>query len=127
MSTDTNPYSELPELAPLGLSEKPDGPGAAIVLSAGIGIFTLGLLCILAEASVGVKTWLESFQGGLGVGALAGKTTVATIVYVASLVILWVIWRHKDLDLKKAFYVGLGLGVLGTVAMYPPVFTLFAA
>lgn len=127
MSHTTNAYADIPELAPLNLAEKPDGPGAAIVLSAGIGIFTLGLLTILAEAFAGVGTWLESFQGDTGVGALAGKTIVASIVYFGSLILLWALWRKKDVSIKMAFYVGIALGLLGAIAMYPPVFTLFAA
>lgn len=122
----TNAYSDIPELAPLNLSEKPDGPGSAIVLSAGIGVFTLGVLCILAEASEGVNAFLGWFQAGRGVGALAGKTTVATIFYIGSLILLWVLWRNKDVDIKRSFYIALALGVLGAIMMYPPVFTLFA-
>jgi len=59
--------------------------------------------------------------------ALAGKTTIASLVYFASLALLWVIWRKKDVNLKTAFYVGLGLGVLGAIATYPPFFVLFEA
>ena len=125
--TTTNAYSDIPELAPLNLAEKPDGPGSAIVLSAGIGIFTLGFLCILAEASEGVNAFLLWFQAGTGVGALAGKTIVAAIVYGGSLILLWGLWRNKDVNLKRSFFIALALGVLGVIMMYPPVFTLFAA
>ncbi|HSO69988.1 MAG TPA: hypothetical protein VLQ67_10145 [Arachnia sp.] len=125
--TTTNAYSDIPELAPLNLSEKPDGPGSAIILSAGIGIFTLGLLCVLAEASEGVNAFLSWFQAGLGVGALAGKTIVAVVLYVGSLIALWVLWKDKDVSIKGPFFIALALGVLGAIMMYPPVFTLFAA
>ena len=115
-----------PELAPLHLADKPDGPGAAMVISAGLAIFVLGFLTILAEASAGANTWLTSWQWGQGVGALAGKTTIASLVYFASLALLWAMWRKKDVDLKKAFYIGLALGILGAIATFPPFFVLFA-
>jgi hypothetical protein len=115
-----------PELADLHLVDRPDGPGAAMMISAGIGIFTLGLLTVLSEASTGMNTWLTKWQWGKGVGALAGKTTVASIVYVISLIVLWVIWRAKNVNLKTAFYSGLALGIVGAIATYPTVFKKFA-
>jgi fluoride ion exporter CrcB/FEX len=115
-----------PELADLHLQDKPDGPGAAMMISAGIGIFVLGLLTVLAEASTEVKDWLQKWEWDQGVGPLAGKTTIASIAYFASLLVLWLIWRRKDVNLKTAFYVGLGLGVLGAVGTFPTFFQAFA-
>ena len=128
MSSETQRDAEMaPELAPLHLADKPDGPGAAMMVSAGLGFFTVGLLTIFAEMSEDFGTWLGKWSGDAGVGALAGKTTIASLVYFGSLALLWVLWRKKDVNLKNAFYVGLGLGVLGAIATYPPFFTLFAA
>ena len=115
-----------PELAPLDLHDRPDGPGAAMMISAGIGILVLGVLTVLAEASESSKSWLEKWQWGVGVGPLAGKTTIASLAYVASLAVLWLIWRDKDADLKKSFYVGLGLGVIGALFTFPTFFQAFA-
>jgi hypothetical protein len=47
-----------PELEGLNLTDKPDGPGAAVMISAGIGIFVLGLLTTLAVISADVKSFL---------------------------------------------------------------------
>jgi hypothetical protein len=115
-----------PELAPLQLADKTDGPGAAMMISAGLALFVVGFLTILAEASEGMNTWLGKWSGDAGVGALAGKTTIASLVYFASLALLWAMWRKKDVDLKKAFYIGLALGILGAIATFPPFFVLFA-
>jgi fluoride ion exporter CrcB/FEX len=115
-----------PELVALDLPDKPDGPGAAMMISSGIGIFVLGFLTVLAEASEDAKTWLEEWEWDQGVGPLAGKTTIASLAYVLSLVALWVIWRQKDTDLKKALYVGLGLGGLGVIGTFPTFFQAFA-
>lgn len=114
-----------PELAPLNLPDKPDGPGAAMMISAGIGIFVLGVLTVLSEASPGTRTWLQTWEWGQGVGPLAGKTTLATLAYFASLALLWALWRKKDFNLKLAFYVGLGLGVLGALLTFPTFYQMF--
>lgn len=115
----------VPELEALNLPDKPDGPAAAMMISAGLGIFVLGVLIVLAEANVSAKTWLQSWEFGQGVGPLAGKTTIAALVYFLSLIILWVIWRKKNINLKIAFYIGLGLGVLGAIMNYPTFFQMF--
>lgn len=127
MSTEgTAPMNQSPELAALNPADKPDGPGAAMMISAGFGVFVLGFLTVLAEASAGANTWLASWQWGQGVGALAGKSTVSSLLYFASLALLWAMWRNKEVDLKKAFYIGLGLGVLGVIGTFPTFFQAFA-
>ena len=126
-ATPTGHHDEevVPELAELNLVDKPDGPGAAMMISAGIGIFVLGFLTVLAEASVDAKAWLMKWEWGVGVGPLAGKTTIAALSYFVSLIVLWVVWRAKDVNLKAAFYVGLALGVLGAIGTYPTFFQKF--
>jgi fluoride ion exporter CrcB/FEX len=113
------------ELAALNLPDKPDGPAAAMMISAGIGIFVLGFLTTLAEASTDAKTWLQKWEWGQGVGPLAGKTTIASLAYIVSLIVLWAVWRDKEFDLKKAFYIGVGLGVLGAIGTFPTFFQAF--
>ena len=127
MNSDTHDSIAAPELAPLNLADKPDGPGAAMVISAGLGFFTVGLLTIFSEMSADFGTWLGKWSFDAGVGALAGKTTIASLVYFGSLVLLWALWRTKDVNIKTAFYVGLGLGLLGGLFTYPPFFLLFEA
>ena len=127
MSTNIH-YDEqkAPELEELHLPDKPDGPGAAAMLAAGIGIFSLGLLTTLNEVSTALHDWLQSFEMGRGVGPLAGKTTVAVIVWAIAWVVLGAAWRKKEVNIKRLFWVGLVLGLLGVVLMFPPVFLAFA-
>lgn len=128
MKSRTQQDGEIsPEIAPLNLADRPDGPGAAMMISAGLGFFVVGLLTILSEMSEDFGTWLGKWAGDAGVGALAGKTTIASLVYFAALALLWTMWRKKDVDFKKAFYLGLTLGILGAIATFPPFFVLFAA
>lgn len=115
-----------PELAELGLEDKPDGPAAAAMLAAGIGIFTLGLLTVLSEASVPVHDFLERFEFGRGVGPLAGKTILAVAAWAVSWVILALAWRGRDVNIKAWFTVALSLGILGALGTFPPIFLSFA-
>lgn len=124
-ATQHNDEEVAPELSELHLADKPDGPGAAMMISAGIGIFVLGFLTVLAEASTGTKTWLQKWQWGVGVGPLAGKTTLAGLAYVISLIVLWVIWRAKNVNLKTAFYIGIALGILGAIGTFPTFYQKF--
>jgi hypothetical protein len=126
MTSTHHDADTAPELADLHLIDKPDGPGAAAILAAGIGIFVLGLLTTLNEMSEGIHSFLDAFDGDGGVGPLSGKTILASAAFFVSWAILWGLWRHKDIDIKRAFWIGLGLGVAGTVLMFPPVFQAFA-
>ena len=114
-----------PELEGLNLVEKPDGPGAAAMISAGVGIFVLGFLTTAAVISGTVKSFLLWWEWGQGVGPLAGKSTIAVIAWLISWAILYFLWRHKDVVLKTAFYIGLGLGILGAIGTFPTFFELF--
>jgi len=126
MTSTHHDADAVPELTDLKLVDKPDGPGAAGILAAGIGIFVLGLLTTLNEVSEGIHSFLDAFDGDGGVGPLSGKTILATVGFFGSWVVLWVLWRNKEIDIKKTFWLGLGLGVVGTVLMFPPVFQAFA-
>jgi fluoride ion exporter CrcB/FEX len=116
-----------PELAGLGLSEKPDGPAAAAMLAAGIGILTLGLLTTLAEASQDLKDWLMKWEWGQGVGPLAGKTTVSVIVWLVAWAILHFVWRRANPNLRTVFTIAVILGLLGALGTFPTFFQAFAS
>jgi hypothetical protein len=116
-----------PEIAELGLESRPEGPAAAAILAAGIGMFVLGLFTVLSEASVGIHDWLDGWDFDQGVGPLAGKTIVAVIAWAVSWIVLGLGWRRKDVNLKTWFWVALVLGALGFLGTFPPIFTAFAA
>ena len=118
---------DAPEVDALHLDERPDGPGAAAMLAAGIGIFVTGLFTVLSEASVPIHDWLESLDFGRGVGPLAGKTILGTLSFFASWIVLGMAWRTKDLELRRWFWIAVALGVVGAALMFPPVFQAFAA
>lgn len=124
--TNTHHDADIaPELTALNLEDRSDGPGAAVMLAAGIGIFVLGLFTVLSEASSGIHDFLGSMAGDSNVGPLAGKTILASIAFFGSWAGFGFAWKNKDIDIKKMFWIGLVLGTLGALGTFPPFFTAF--
>ena len=101
-----------------------DGPPAAGLVAAGIGAVTLGLFITLAEASTGMKDWL---QWNDSVGPLSGKTILAVIAYFGSFVILGLVWRGNTFTLRSILIVAAALVLLGLLFTFPPIFQAFAS
>ena len=109
-------------LARIQFQDKPEGPIAAAIIAGGVGAAALGLFTTLAEASTGVKDWL---QWSDRVGPLSGKTIMAVLVWLVSWAVLHVALRSRPYETSRALVVSLvliGLGVLGT---FPTFFQLF--
>ena len=123
--TTKHEIEEAPELRELDLADKHDGPGAAAIVAAGFGIFALGLLTVLSEVSEAIHDFLGDMAFDQGVGPLAGKTILASLAFFISWGILGYLWRDKDPDIKRMFWIGLGFGITGAVMTFPPVFTAF--
>lgn len=104
-------------------ASKPFGPAAAVILAAGLGAFTLGLLTTLAEASADLKDWL---QWDDEVGPLSGKTTLAGIVFFASWAVLSVLLWRRDVRVKPVLWIAGVLIALGLVGTFPEFFEQFA-
>jgi hypothetical protein len=72
-------------------SSKPTGPGAAAVVAAGVGTFTIGLMTSLAEASAGLSKSLNWYNPS---GPLSGKIGVAVVAWLLAWVILHAAWKR---------------------------------
>jgi hypothetical protein len=118
MSTTQTPADI--EMAPARI----DGPPAASLIAAGIGAVTLGLFVTLAEASTGMKDWL---QWNDRVGPLSGKTVLAAVAYFGSFLILGFWWRNRSFALKTILLVSGILVALGVLFTFPPIFQAFAS
>ncbi len=100
----------------------PTGPAAAAILSGSIGVFVIGLLTTLSEASSSIGSLLNWYNPS---GNLTGKTGVGIIVWLVSWVILNSQWKDKEIELKGIFtWTGILL-VLGFLLTFPPFFDLF--
>lgn len=103
--------------------EKPEGPVAAAIIAGGVGALAVGLLTTLAEASTNVKDFLNFYNP---VGPLSGKTIGGVLIWLVSWVVLYLMYRDKPFETRRALTVALvliGLGLLGT---FPIFFQAFA-
>lgn len=104
-------------------TDKPEGPVTAAILAAGVGSLTLGILTTLAEASTGIKDFLNLYDP---VGPLGGKTIGAVLVWLVAWGVLHMMYRDKEVESRGALTASLvmiGLGVLGTFPIFFQLFT----
>lgn len=110
------------EAATTEAAERPSGPAAAVVLAAGLGCFTLGLLSVLAAAGASVSDALTLSER---VGDVSGISTVAALVFFAAWAALTAAWRRADPPLVRVAAASGLLIALGMLGTFPPFFNLF--
>jgi hypothetical protein len=115
--------SETYQLNELHDIDKPTGPVAAAVLATGIGIFVLGLLTTLSEASTSVSDFLKWSED---VGPLSGKTILSVVAFFSSWAVLHLLWRREDALLRRILITAAVLVVLGIIGTFPTFFEAFA-
>lgn len=121
---------ESQDLSEMEVSDKPSGPAAAAIVAAGVGSLVLGLMVTLAEFSTDLRNFLDfakNYGLGTGVGPLSGKVIVGVLAYLISWAVLFMMWRGKEINTRKAFLTTLALVGLGFALTFPPIFLLFAA
>ncbi len=111
------------EAEQLDIHERPNGPAVAAILSAAIGVFVLGLLTTLSEASTDVHDFLDIKDR---VGPLSGKTTFAVAVYLVAWVALVPLLWKRSVPFANALLVAGVLIAAGFIGTFPEFFTLFA-
>jgi hypothetical protein len=107
--------------ASTAMAQLPNGPGAAALLSAGLGVFVLSVLAIIGDQSPAFKKLMIFY---LPTGPLSGVTTIAVAIWLVSWVSLDLLWRRSD-SKHWAIAAGMVLLVLGFLLMIPPVGDLF--
>jgi hypothetical protein len=116
--------SETVDTSALDDLDRPTGPVAAALLATGIGVFTLGVLTTLNEASTGIHDFLEFTDD---VGPLSGKTIFAVVAYFGSWAILHALWRRRDQALRPILIATAALVLLGILGTFPTFFQAFAS
>jgi hypothetical protein len=101
---------------------RPAGPAAAVVLGAGLGCFTLGLLSVLTAAS---STASDDLTLSDRVGDVSGISTGAAAVFFIAWAALTVAWRRADPPLLRVAAVSALLLAFGLLGTFPPFFNLF--
>ncbi len=103
--------------------DKPFGPVAAAFIAAGVGVFVLGLLTTLAEAS---KGFADSLNFRDPVGPLSGKTILAVAAWLVAWVVLHVALRRREVSPRAVYLVTALLVALGLLLTFPTFFDQFA-
>ena len=102
-----------------------DGAAAAALLAAAIGIFVLGLVTSLAEATR-ISERFGDFKEWLAwddeVGALSGKSSLGLIAWAAAWPVLHLLLYKRDRVLLAVAVISFVLFVAAMVLMFPPIF-----
>jgi hypothetical protein len=104
--------------------DKPNGPVAAALLAGGIGAATLGVVTTLAEAS---EAFAQALAWIPAVGPLTGKALVSVIVFFVAWLVLYFLFRGKEVNFNRIFTISLVLLFIGLLGTFPPFFELFAS
>lgn len=102
-------------------SRLPNGPGAAALLSAGIGACMLAILSIAADRLPGFRHWMAFYKP---TGALSGVTTSAIFVWLMAWGILELRWRNRNLRMNRIGVAAFVLLILGLLLTFPPLVDL---
>lgn len=96
----------------------PNGPGAAAVLAAGVGCFTLGVVSVLADNLPPLARGLSFYRP---TGPLSGVSTVSIVVWLASWTVLHYVWRRQDMNLRWTNGIAFLLLLCGVLLTFPPI------
>lgn len=95
----------------------PSGHGAAAVLAAGIGAFSLGLIAFAADKYPPLARLLIFYRP---TGPLSGVSTVAILVWLAAWAGLHYVWGGRNVSLRPIIAVSLVLLVIALLLTFPP-------
>jgi len=99
-----------------------NGSGAAAILAAGVGSFTLAVLACAGDKLATVKNSLVFYKP---TGPLSGVTTAAILVWLLTWGILEWRWRKRTVAAGRISAIALVLLGLGLLLTFPPVVDLF--
>ncbi len=100
-----------------------DGPAAAAVLAAGIGLAVTGIIATLAEA---IASFGKALVWVRPVGDLSGKTIIGIVVWLVAWIILGQMWKDQDVKYRPIVIISAVLLVVGLLTTFPPFFDLFS-
>lgn len=100
----------------------PNGFGAAAILSAAIGCFSLGILTVAGDASKSFARHIILYKP---TGPLSGVTTFAVIAWLLAWVILSRLWAKRTVSLRPILTVAFILLAASLLLTFPPVIHLF--
>jgi hypothetical protein len=114
--------SALNNAASPNASALTNGSGAAAVLAAGIGSFTLAVLACAGDKVAAIKNSLIFYKP---TGPLSGVTTTAILIWLVAWGILEWRWRNSTVSAGRICVIALALLGLSLMLTFPPVVDLF--
>lgn len=100
-----------------GALTRATGPGAAAVLAAAIGTFTLGVLALAADAVPALARVLNFWNP---TGPLSGVTDIAIIVWLVSWAAFSRRWAGRSPNLQRVNLAAVLLLLAGLLLTFPP-------
>ena len=100
-------------------SREVNGSAMAALLASGIGAFAMGAVVLLNEAGIFAAATLYS-----PAGAVSGRTTLATIVWLIAWAVLHNRWKAREVAPGRVGAVTLVLIALGVLGTFPPAWAL---
>ena len=94
-----------------------NGHAAAAILASGIGVASLGILALAADAEPVLNQSLAFYRPS---GALSGVTTVAIAIWLASWAGLTLRWRGSTIAMVKTSVTAFLLMAVGILLTFPP-------
>jgi hypothetical protein len=106
-------------------TRKPVGSAAAAMLSAAIGLITLGLVHTGTVASRDFQSWVFSLgklwiPGAAGIGPYSGKETLMLVAWFLSWAILYFALRKRSFSIVKIASVSMMLIGIATLFVWTP-------
>ena len=99
------------------VSLPPNGSGAAALLAAAIGGFTLGVVALAADAFSHVAQALTFWKP---TGPLSGVTDMSIVIWLVSWLVLSRLWARRTLDFRWISLVTVLLFIAGLLLTFPP-------
>ena len=96
-----------------------NGAAMASALAAGVGAFAMGLFVVLSEAGLFAAPTLYGPAGGV-----TGRTTFATLVWLAAWGVLHARWRAREIAPGRVLALTLVLVAAGMLGTFPPLWSL---
>lgn len=100
----------------------PNGFGAAAILAASIGCFSLGVLTVAGDAS---KSFARHLILYARTGPLSGVSTAAIAIWLLTWILLWLRWRTRKVALRPVLVAAFVLLALSLLLTFPPIIELF--
>ncbi|HEY6199963.1 MAG TPA: hypothetical protein VI231_15230 [Candidatus Binatia bacterium] len=96
-----------------------NGAAAAVILAAGVGSLTLGVVTAVSEVAGSLRPLMAFYRPA---GPLSGRTMLAVVVWLASWLVLHILWKNRRMDFSRIFMWTLLFVALGLVGTFPPPF-----